>query len=290
MPLPPDLPVVDHHCHLSPNGESVVAARRFAAAGGTHLFLATQNYTPSVPTTLVGYQEQFLTTIELAARVEREALVTVYPVLAPYPVDFIHQAEQLGARSAMELQFAALDSAGREVEEGRAVALGEVGRPHFPYPEELKESVEAVFRHALEVARDAACPAVVHCEELDRAGFHSLASLASTTSFPVQKLVKHYHRHPLPEADYAGLVPSYLARRGILEEVMARPAPWFLETDFLDDPRRPGAVLDLATIPRRAAALVANDPAAVEYLRRPFVESVEAVYGFRPETSRPGRS
>ncbi|MCI4363547.1 MAG: TatD family hydrolase [Thermoplasmata archaeon] len=289
MPLPADLPVVDHHCHLAPSGESVEAARRFASAGGTHLFLATQNYTAEPPTSLAGYQEQFATTVGLAERVEREAAVTCYSVLAPYPVDLLAQAKQLGAREAMELQFAALEHAGREVEEGRAVALGEVGRPHFPYPAELSEYVDAVFRHALEVARDAGCPAIVHCEELDAAGFQSLANLASSTLFPVQKLVKHYHRRPLPPTEYAGLVPSYLARRGILEEVLDRPAPWFLETDFLDDPRRPGAVLDLATIPRRVSTLLDRDPSSVERLRQPFVESVEAVYGFRPDPTRPGR-
>jgi TatD-related deoxyribonuclease len=286
MTLPDDLPVVDHHCHLAPRGESVEAARRFAAAGGTHLFLATQNYTPEAPTSLAGYESQFATTIALAERVTKEAAVTCYSVLAPYPVDLIAQAKELGPRAAMELQCAALERAGREVEEGRAVAIGEVGRPHFAYGEELTEYVDGVFRHALEVARDAGCPAVVHCEELDSAGFLSLAALASTTLFPVQKLVKHYHRRPLPENDYAGVVPSYLARRGILEEVLERPAPWFLETDFLDDPRRPGAVLDLATIPRRVKALLEQDPTAVERLRRPFSDSVEAVYGFRPEVVR----
>ncbi|HYA70362.1 MAG TPA: hypothetical protein VEH28_03225, partial [Thermoplasmata archaeon] len=86
-----------------------------------------------------------------------------------------------------------------------------------------------------------------------------------------------------------GVVPSYLAKRDLVREVAGSPGPWFLETDFLDDPRRPGAVLDLATIPRRAAALVAQEPAeAAERLYVPFVESVERVYGWRPEVDSEG--
>ena len=46
---------------------------RFRAAGGTHLFLATQNYAPELPHDLAGYEEQFRTTIDLAATIERAA-------------------------------------------------------------------------------------------------------------------------------------------------------------------------------------------------------------------------
>ena len=60
-------------------------------------------------------------------------------------------------------------------------------------------------------------------------------------------------------------------------------SPWFLETDFLDDPARPGAVLDLATVPRRALAIAEAAPDGAERLRIPFVESVQKVYGWRPE-------
>jgi TatD-related deoxyribonuclease len=283
VPLPPDLPIVDHHCHLSPGGEGVAAAQRFAAAGGTHLFLATQNYERGPPMSLEQYSEQFATTIELAARVERECGIRCYSVLAPYPVDLLAQVEQLGREKALELQQAAMDRAGHEVEEGRAVAIGEVGRPHFAYPAEVDEIVTAVFHRALEVARDAGCPAVVHCEELDAAGFRALAAQAASTLFPVQKLVKHYHRTRLAGPEYAGLTPSYLARRELVNEVLGTPGPWFLETDFLDDPRRPGAVLDLATVPRRARAVAEASSQGLDRLRIPFVDSVSAVYGFTPE-------
>lgn len=286
MPLPPDLPVVDHHCHLSPSGEGLAAARRFSAAGGTHLFLATQNYERGPPLSLPQYTDQFSTTIELARRVERECGIRCYSVLAPYPVELLAQVEQLGRTGAIELQQRAIERAGHEVEEGRAVALGEVGRPHFAFSPELEAAVDAVFDRALEVGRDVGCPLVVHCEELDSTGFRALAARAASKLFPVQKLVKHYHRTRLDPAEYAGLTPSYLARRELLAEVLDTPGPWFLETDFLDDPRRPGAVLDLATVPRRARAALEADPGAVERLRVPFVESVTQVYGFTPEVRR----
>ncbi|MCI4351425.1 MAG: TatD family hydrolase [Thermoplasmata archaeon] len=286
MPLPRDLPVVDHHCHLSPNGEGVGAARRFRDAGGTHLFLATQNYHPGPPVTLEDYAAQFDTTEALADRIRRETGVEVYPVLAPYPIDLIGAARSLGLAAAAELQEAAMDLAGRRIEDGRAVALGEIGRPHFPVDPTVQEAADRVFVRALEVARDAGCPAVVHCADLDPDGYRELAAFTARTGFPLGRLIKHYARTALPASDRAGIVPSYLARSELVAEVESDAAPWFLETDFLDDPRRPGAVLDLATVPRRAVRRIAADPTAADRLRVPFQRSVEMVYGFTPTVDR----
>jgi TatD-related deoxyribonuclease len=287
--LPAGLPVVDHHCHLSPAGQGVEAARRFRAEGGTHLFLATQNYEPHPPFDREGYVRQYETTVQLAAAVEREAGVRTYCVLAPYPVDLLAQAERLGTRPAVELQRDALALAGRFVEEGRAVALGEVGRPHFPVDPALAEPIDTVLRSAFEVGRDAGCPVVIHSEELTAEGFQRLVTLASQSLFPVHRLVKHYHRTVLPPAAYQGAVPSYLAKRETVDAALGSEGPWFLETDYLDDPARPGAVLDLATVPRRAKAVAARGTAALERLRIPFEESVRSVYGFVPEIGDAGR-
>ena len=278
MPLPSDLPVVDHHCHLSPSGEGVGAARRFRAAGGTHLFLTTQNYAGGPITRLAQYREQFDTTVGLAESLRREAGVVAYAVVAPYPVDLLGALQHLDLPSAMELHRAALDLAGRFVAEEKAVALGEVGRPHFPVSPEVAAATEELFQHALEVARDAGCPAVVHSEDLDASGFRSLAATAARANFPLERLVKHYAREVRPTEERLGIVPSYVARRELVKASLHETGPWFWETDFLDDPKRPGAVLDLATVPRRAQAL-STDPSSVERLRIPFVESVQKVYG-----------
>jgi TatD-related deoxyribonuclease len=281
--LPRGLPVVDHHCHLSPDGEGVGAAVRFRAAGGTHLFLATQNYERRPMTSLDDYRRQFETTERLARRVRAEAGVEVYPVVAPYPIDLIEAASRLGLPAALDLQRAALDEAGAWVREKRAVALGEVGLPHFPVEPALEAAAGEAFGHALAVAREVACPVVVHSADLDAQGYRRLADAAAAARLPVGKVVKHYARHRAAPPDSHGVVPSYLARRELVREVARDPTPWFFETDFLDDPKRPGAVLDLATVPRRAQMLADDPQAGGELLWGPFVESVERVYGVRPQ-------
>ena len=283
MPLPTDLPVVDHHCHLSPHGEGVAAARRFAAAGGTHLFLATQNYLPSAPRSLEEYRSQYETTESLARLIRSEAGVEVYLVVAPYPVDLIATAPTLGVEGALDLHRRALDLAGTWVKEHRAVALGEVGLPHFEVDAELVAAASAAFDHALAVAREVGCPAVVHSADLTPLTYGELALRGARAGLPPGRIVKHYARTRLPAQERAGIVPSYLARRDVVRDVLRDPGPWFLETDFLDDPTRPGAVLDLTTVPRRALAIADGSPEGAERLRIPFVEAIENVYGWRPE-------
>jgi len=195
---------------------------------------------------------------------------------------------RLGTRAALGLHLSALDLAGRWVREKKAVALGEVGRPHFPVTEEVAAAVEQVFRHALEVARDSDCPVVVHSPDLTADGFLELAARAREVGLRPDRVIKHYARARVATGTTGAAVPSYLARRELVREVLRDPGPWFLETDYLDDPRRPGAVLDLATVPRRATA-IANDPErGSELLWIPFVESVERVYGWRPEVGPGG--
>ena len=284
MALPPGLPVVDHHCHLSPSGEGVAAARRFHAAGGTHLFLATQNYLPSVPRTLEEYRHQFETTEDLARRVREEAGVVAYPVVAPYPVDLVHVAPEIGLPAALDLHLNAIDLAGRWVREHRAVALGEVGRPHFSVPPAVGEAIEVAFRRALATAHEVDCPVVVHSADLDPTGLRELADRAREVGLAPERVVKHYARQRIAPGDRSSVTPSYLARRELVREVVHDVGPWFLETDFLDDPRRPGAVLDLATVPRRARAL-SESSSGSEVLWVPFVASIERVYRFRPEVN-----
>lgn len=280
--LPPDLPVVDHHAHLSAQGEGVEAVRRFAAAGGTHLFLATQDY-GAVPLSVDDYAAQFDETIRLAHAGTAATGVRIYCLLAPYPVDLLRQEEKLGLSAAVALQQAAIDLAGRRVRAHEAVGLGEVGRIHFAVAPPQRSAAEEVFRYACGAAHDAGCPVVMHSEELDATGYAEVARLAASMGLPPDRVVKHYARTVLPADQLAGVVPSYLARRETVRAAVDAPGPWFLETDFLDDPARPGAVLDLTTVPRRAVALAATGPEGVERLRGPFVESVRRVYGFAPE-------
>ncbi len=282
---PFSLPIVDHHAHLQPGTRGLEAVRRFAALGGTHLFLATQAYPPGVPGHLQGYRDQFETTMALAAKLPEAANVIGFPVVAPYPVDLVGQAERLGIEAAEDLQRDALREAARLVEEGRAVALGEVGRAHFPVPPEIREAEDRILREAVALARDVGCPLVLHTEDLDPEGFRGLETLARMEGHSPERLVKHYTRTYRGPQERFGITPSFLAKMPLLRQALTDPGPWFLETDYLDDPARPGAVLSLETIPRRARELWQQgirEGTSLEIEGRlaiPFAEAPRRLYG-----------
>ena len=267
----------------------MAAARRFQGAGGTHLFLATQNYDPRPPRTIDDYRRQFETTAQLAHRIESELGVGVYCVVAPYPIDLVHAAPTIGLAEAASLQEGALDLAVEWIRDRRAVALGEVGRPHFPVEDAaLRAESERLFDAALGRARDADCPAIVHCEELTEAGYRELAERARRQGLRPERVVKHYARERVPPARASQIPRSYLAKRDVVVAALPDAGPWFWETDYLDDPRRPGAVLDLETVPRRARWIAAHHPESVERLRIPFEEAIRKTYGWVPTLPREG--
>lgn len=277
-----NLPIVDHHAHLRHDPSSMEAVKRFERLGGSHIFLATQNYGPDVPLSIEDYRSQYETTLAIVRSIAKETTVQAFPVLAPYPVDLVRVAPRLGLARAVELQGAALDLAGKYVQEGLAVALGEVGRAHFDVPGEVRDALRSVLEHALAVGRDVNCPLVLHTEDLDAGGYAGLAELARRSGFPASRLVKHYACSLLPPELRQGVAPSFLARKDLVVEVLPDPGPWFLETDYLADPARPGAVLALETIPRRVAALLrenAQGEGLLERLTVPFVEGPRKVYG-----------
>ena len=54
----------------------------------------------------------------------------------------------------------------------------------------------------------------------------------------------------------AGLFPSVLASKSSVREAAGQGLRFFMETDYLDDPGRPGAVMGVKTIPKRTAMLL----------------------------------
>ena len=76
----------------------------------------------------------------------------------------------------------------------------------------------------------------------------------------LRKLIRHYSPPDVREAHTHGLTPSVLCGKGALERLietheMAKNG-FFLETDYMDDPRRPGAVLGPKTVPKRTKQLL----------------------------------
>lgn len=249
-------PIFDHHVHLDPRGKQAEAVKAFERAGGTHLLLVHKPYSRTPPQDAEAHRAAMQTTLTLAEQAREATEVGIDVVAAPHPAE-LTQSLAAGAslEQAAEAYRAGLQVAGELVEAGKTVGLGEVGRPHYEVEAEIMDQANALFKEALALCADLDCPAVLHTEAGDSETFGQWARWADEAGLDRGKVVKHYSPPLLAEEENHGLVPSLLASRETLEEALSRSTRFFMETDYMDDPDRPGAVLGPKTVPRRTIKL-----------------------------------
>ena len=78
-----------------------------------------------------------------------------------------------------------------------------------------------------------------------------LASISNKANFPKSRLVKHYGGIGSIENSH-GITVSLLASYENIAFASKNNFSHMLETDYLDDPKRPGAVLGPKTVPRKS--------------------------------------
>ena len=141
-----DGPILDNHFHLNKNGRFLDAARDFQRVGGTDVVLVHCPDFSKPPETLDGHRTAYSGTVEMAEQVRKEIGLGVRVVLGPHPAAFAHQFErwvsedeELGEERATTNYRHSIDAALEFISEGKAHAIGEVGRPHWPVSERVLE-------------------------------------------------------------------------------------------------------------------------------------------------------
>ncbi|GIR00304.1 MAG: hypothetical protein CM15mP9_0070 [Methanobacteriota archaeon] len=106
--------------------------------------------------------------------------------------------------------------------------------------------------------------------------------MADRAGLAREKLVRHYAPPRVDESYTHGITPSVLAGSGSIEELMSTfessSHGFMLETDYMDDPRRPGAVLGPKTVPKRTRQLL-EAGLDEEILYNTHVDLPERIYG-----------
>jgi TatD-related deoxyribonuclease len=275
------LPILDNHVHLHPQGHNVEAVKDFAKAGGTHLILSHLPYEEVRVRSAADFPSSYEITLKLAARCRLETAVGVDVTVGPYPVLLIHLAENQGLDKAVEIMKAGMESAQRLVLDGKAIAIGEIGRPHFPVPPEINEASNQIMSYGMQLAKEADCPVVLHTESANPENMREMALMADKVGLQRNKVVKHYSPPLVLEEENSGLFPSVLAKRESTIEALTKGSRFFLETDYLDDLRRPGAVLSITTVPKRTMSLLQSGQMTEEQAFKIHVDNALEVYGIK---------
>jgi TatD-related deoxyribonuclease len=273
------VPILDNHVHLHPKGRHVEAARDFAKAGGTHLVLSHLPYEMVPVTEAKHFAESYAITLELAESVRREVDIGVEVTIGPYPVLLIGLAERHGLKGAVDIMKAGMEAAQQLVLQGKAVGIGEIGRPHFPVSEEILNASNEIMSYGMILAKEAGCPVVLHTESATPESMKEIALMADRAGIPRHKVVKHYCPPLVTDEENSGLFPSVLASRTAIGEALGKGTRFLMETDYLDDVKRPGAVMAITTVPKRTKSLLQSGQMSEEQAYRIHLDNPKKVYG-----------
>ena len=239
---PPAIPITDDHIHIDPvNGRGVEAAKDFRRSGGTHIFLVSKpSWSFGVePSSGEDYREVFLATLRVADMVRETGLV-VYPVLGVHTAEINRLAARMSLEEAAGVMMAGLDLAARYVEGGEAVAL-KSGRPHYEVPPEVLAASNAILYRALELGADYDCAVQLHAES---GPCTDVVDMAGRAGIPVERVVKHFATPDTP------LMPSLIARHEDIPALARAGRHFTMESDYMDENARPGAVIGPKSVPR----------------------------------------
>lgn len=274
-------PILDNHIHLQPMGKNYEAVKEFQKEGGTHLIVSHLPHKGHKINKPEDFKIQFDTTLKMAVLAREKTDVKIFVTLGPYPVELLRFVEHMTLEEGVKIMMAGMDIAGEYVREGKAIALGEIGRPHFPVSDEIIEASNDIMRYGMEIAKGIGCAVVLHTESGTPGVCKELAQMAENVGFPANRIVKHYSPAIINERDNHGLFPSVLASKKNIEEAVAKGNRFLMETDYLDDPRRPGAVLGIKTVPKRTKALIDMDLIGEEDVWVIHKDNPEKVYGIK---------
>jgi TatD-related deoxyribonuclease len=99
--------------------------------------------------------------------------------------------------------------------------------------------------------------------------------MARNVGFPLERVVKHYGSPDTP------LHPSLIAKHEAIPQLIRERRTFTMESDFMDENSRPGAVIGPKSVPRYTYQLLRDSQITEEDCFRIHSETVAKVYGVR---------
>jgi TatD-related deoxyribonuclease len=247
--------IFDNHLHLRRDGRFLDAVQDFRNVGGTHFVLCQLPMTHLVITEK-SYKSCYQETLLMADEIRSKIDIGVFVTVGPYPVDYLKLVEKFDGETAVKIMKRGIDEAAKLCEEKKTIGLGEIGRPHFPVSDEVIRDSDEIVLYGMEKAKDVDVPVVLHTESTTPDQCRKLVEIGKKVGLTADKIVKHYSPPLILESENYGLMPSVLASKKNIVTALDKGTRFMMETDYIDDPRRPGAVLSPKTIPVRTNKLM----------------------------------
>ena len=252
-------PILDQHMHLDRNNRFLDAVSEFVNSGGTAINLVHKPNFSNLPLSISDYQSAYHNTIEMAREIREKFGIQVSVILGPHPVSWEKQIHTIGLQESTSLHLQAVKLAIQYISSGEAVCLGEVGRPHYPVDSQIWDAANDLLLEIMKLAAEEKISIQLHVEDDGEKTYSDLAKLCDKAGLPRHLAIRHYAPANISSDFTHGLSVTVSVGKGsiskIIESLPNCNSYWGMETDFLDDKNRPGAVLGPKTIPKRTHQL-----------------------------------
>lgn len=238
---------IDSHAHASTTGLGYrEIVKRFKAAGGK--LIALVQLPPGsygYSTDLEGVRKSLNTHITMCSEVKKElggvlCLVGVHPAT----VDRLIRSSKNVNLLYQELLTSYMRVLEELLRNGLADGLGEFGRPHYPSLPESFVVNELLLVESMRLAKDYDVPIHIHSENSGSITLESIKIFTDFVKLPKDKvLVHHVPPSQTPLYVEAGFYVSVVGKAEVVGELKYSCKNVLVESDYLDDPKRPGAVM-----------------------------------------------
>ncbi len=281
------VPVGDAHAHSNPArgmGAREIA-RRFRRSGGWFIALLSLNpwsYGIEPP----GY-EAYMKVVDLIVsecrRAREEGLkVKCFSGFHPADVDRLIDRYRLRPEEVLQLGLRVVRALRGMCRDGVIDGIGEVGRQHYRTAPERVAIASLIMEEALEATEDG-CMIQLHLEQAGRATIDTVDMVVRRLGVKARETVIFHHSTlqmatRARELGYNATVPGVPK---MLDYAADKAEPIFMiESDFIDDPRRPGVVVYPWLMAEKLSELATKG--YEEWAWKVAVENVSRVFGVEP--------
>ena len=248
--------IFDNHLHLRRKGRFLDAVKDFKKSGGTH-FVLCQYPMPEKVIKKESYKDCYFETIKMADEIVKKTKVGCFVTVGPYPVDYIKFLKKFERKKAIEIMKKGMDEAAEFCNEyNNCIAIGEIGRPHFDVEKQIFEDSNEILLYGMKVAKENDLAVVLHTETTTPKNCKEFFEMGKKVGLDANKIVKHFSPPLIHKDENYGLMPSVLASKKNIVKALEKGTRFMMETDYIDDLNRPGAVLGPKTVPKSTNSLI----------------------------------
>lgn len=278
----------DGHLHSNPVkgiGMKVIAKRFFEVGGWFIALVSLPPHHFGFDNTYEGYVKAFNVLLN-ECRIARELNLKSICLAGVHPAALEDEIVKDVKHSIKVLEKAlkVVDYIAKLIREGLIDGFGEIGRPHYKTIPEAFVINTIITRYTLTLAKDMEVPVHLHLEQGGEPTVIDIEEIIKNLGLNKTKVILHHMDISTAKAAQSkNMVFTIPGKQQILREAFKLLNPnYIIESDFIDDPNRPGVSSYPWDIVENQKKLLNEGIVDPEYLYKVNIDTVVKVYGVNP--------